>query len=594
VKQIRADQVMHDLGAVDLADFVPTMDRMPAIVARFNSDCDALQRSLILPYSPTSRSRMKSFLHAWHATTTELDFAELTRSDRVDWLLMRGMLDSETRRLDRVGDLLSEAEMLLPFLNSLVALEEDRRSVIEIDPSTVAKRLDNARTHVAHVTRDIRNGMLPDSWRVAGYATKVIASVRSFLEDWFEHYHRYDPLFTWWVEKPYRQLDKSLAEYADFLRAELAYAGDSGIAGAPIGRDGLVAELDYAQVQYTPEELIDAAREEMEWCRLEMDYAARELGFRDWRGALDHVKSAHAAPGEQPHLVKALAREAIEYVESNNLISVPPLARECWHMAMMTPEGQKINPFFLGGETIVVSFPTSDMDHAQKEMSLRGNNRSFARATVHHELIPGHHLQGFYQKRYRPYRRAFNTPFWIEGWTLHWEMLLWERGFARTPEDKIGMLFWRTHRCARVIFSLMFHLGQMTPQECIDMLVDEVGHERDNAIAEVRRSFEADYAPLYQCAYLIGGKQMHALYHDLVDSGRMTARTFHDAVLRENSMPIPMLRAILTNQPLTPDFKPEWRFWRSAKSSRGQRDPMMRSEAVAAPRSAQDGLISKG
>ena len=52
------------------------------------------------------------------------------------------------------------------------------------------------------------------------------------------------------------------------------------------------------------------------------------------------------------------------------------------------------------------------------------------------------------------------------------------------------MLFWRMHRCARIIFSLSFHLGKMTPQECIDFLVDKVGHERDNATAEVRRSFK--------------------------------------------------------------------------------------------------------
>jgi uncharacterized protein (DUF885 family) len=37
-------------------------------------------------------------------------------------------------------------------------------------------------------------------------------------------------------------------------------------------------------------------------------------------------------------------------------------------------------------------------------MSMRGNNPSFSRATVFHELIPGHHLQGFMAARYRPYR----------------------------------------------------------------------------------------------------------------------------------------------------------------------------------------------
>jgi len=55
------------------------------------------------------------------------------------------------------------------------------------------------------------------------------------------------------------------------------------------------------------------------------------------------------------------------------------------------------------------------------------------------------------------------------------------------------------------------------------MLVEEVGHERDNALAEVRRSFGGDYDPLYQCAYLIGGLQVRALHRELVGSGRNDA-----------------------------------------------------------------------
>jgi len=201
------------------------------------------------------------------------------------------------------------------------------------------------------------------------------------------------------------------------------------------------------------------------------------MGYgNDWRAALDKVKSGHTQPGEQPALVRDLAYEAIHYVEEHELVTVPAVARECWRMEMMSPERQKVNPFFLGGEEIILSFPTSDMEHAQKRMSLRGNNRAFARATVHHELIPGHHLQLFSMARYHPHRQMFWTAFWIEGWTLHWEMLFWERNFARTPEERIGMLFWRMHRGARVIFSLEFHLGQRTAEECVEMLVNEAGH----------------------------------------------------------------------------------------------------------------------
>ena len=133
--------------------------------------------------------------------------------------------------------------------------------------------------------------------------------------------------------------------------------------------------------------------------------------------------------------------------------------------------------------------------------------------------------------------------------------------FPKSPENRIGMLFWRMHRCARIIFSLSFHLEKMTPQEAIDYLVTRVGHERENATAEVRRSFNGTYSPLYQAAYLLGGMQLRALHRELVESGKMTNRAFHDAVLQENSMPIEMVRAILTGQKLTSNFQPSWKFY---------------------------------
>jgi len=180
---------------------------------------------------------------------------------------------------------------------------------------------------------------------------------------------------------------------------------------------------------------------------------------------------------------------------------------------------------------------------------------------VHHELIPGYHLQGFMAQRYRPYRQLFRTPFYGEGWSLYWELLLWDKNFAKTPADRVGFLFWRMHRCARIIFSLSFHLEKMTPQECIDMLVNRVGHERENAIGEVRRSFAGSYSPLYQAAYLLGGLQIRALRKELVETGKMTDKQFHDAVLQQNSIPIEMVRASLTKQKLSRDFVSNWKFY---------------------------------
>jgi uncharacterized protein (DUF885 family) len=315
-------------------------------------------------------------------------------------------------------------------------------------------------------------------------------------------------------------------------------------------------------IPYTPEELVEIANKEFAWCEGEMKKASREMGYGDdWKKALEAVKQKYVEPGKQPELIRDLAYEAIEFVEKNNLVTVPKIARESWRMEMMTPERQLVAPFFLGGETIQVSYPTSGMTHEQKMMSMRGNNPHFARAVTHHELIPGHHLQGFMTNRYRPYRQTFSTPFWGEGWALYWEFLLWDKGFHKKPEDRVGALFWRMHRCARIFFSLNFHLDKMSPLESVDFLVERVGHERDNAMGEVRRSFSGDYGPLYQIAYMMGGLQFYNLHRELVDSKKMTDRDFHDAILKEGRIPVEMVRAILTKQKLTRDQKTGWKFY---------------------------------
>jgi uncharacterized protein (DUF885 family) len=402
---------------------------------------------------------------------------------------------------------------------------------------------------------------------VAFRASRTVERLRGTLRDWSEFYNTYDPLYTWWAAEPYKSLDRSLHEYGVYLGETLAGVkrdDDTALAGEPVGRDALRAELDAAMIPYSAEELIDIANREFAWCETELKRAARDMGFGDdWKRALEKVKTLHVEPGKQPALIRDLALEAIRFVDEHDLITVPALARESWSMEMMSPQRQLVNPFFTGGEVISVSYPTNTMSHEQKLMSMRGNNIHFSRATVHHELIPGHHLQGFMASRYKAYRRPFNTPFLVEGWPLYWETLLWDMKFPQSPEDRMGMLFWRTHRCARIIFSLSFHLGKMTPQECVDFLVDRVGHERENAAAEVRRSVNGSYEPLYQCAYLLGGLQLRALRKELVDSGKMNDRAFHDAILRENAIPVEMIRASLTGQELARGFTTRWRFYDS-------------------------------
>ncbi len=339
---------------------------------------------------------------------------------------------------------------------------------------------------------------------------------------------------------------------------------NTGIPGGASGRDSLVRDLQDQLIPYTPEQLIVLAEKEFAWTTAEMIKASRQMGFGDnWKDALEKTKTMHVPPGGQPGMIRDLIYGAIDYLRANDLITVPQVASESMRMSMMSAQAQLANPFFLGGSEIQVSYPTDGMEFDAREQSMRGNNRPWSHATAFHEMIPGHKLQRYNSQRYGVYRArvADGGPFFVEGWALYWELVLYDKGFDVTPEERVGAMFWRLHRCARIIFSLKFHMGQWSPQEAINFLVDSVGHERDNATAEVNRSFRGGYGPLYQAGYLLGGLELRGLRKELVDSKQMTERAFHDEIMRQGNMPIALLRLAMTKQKLTRDMPIEWKFY---------------------------------
>jgi len=553
--------------AGNLAEYNDPPSRLRGVIERFDDDLGILNRFYTARTSLNRSERFKKLYSDELALLAGLNFDLLNHDEQVDYVLFRNYLEHEIKEQARNDAQLAEMSALIPFVKTISDLEDTRRKLEPIDPAKIAALLNDLARQITATQKSFEDPKAEKPKRtLANRAAATVADLRSTLRRWYTFHNGYDPIFTWWCESPYKSVDDALGKYSTFITEKLVgiRADDkTTIIGDPIGREALIQELEFEMIPYTPEELVQIANKEFEWCVAEFKKASREMGYGDdYMKAIEAVKQRYVEPGKQPELIKTLAFQAIEYLEKNDLVTIPKLARDGWRMEMMTPERQLVAPFFLGGETILVSYPTDGMTHEQKMMSMRGNNPHFSHATVFHELIPGHHLQGFMTQRYRPYRADFRTPFWGEGWALYWEFLLWDKGFHATPEDKIGALFWRSHRAARIIFSLNFHLGNWTPEQCVDLLVNKVGHERDNALAEVRRSFSGDYGPLYQMAYMMGGLQFYNLHRDLVDSKKMTDRDFHDAILKEGAIPVEMVRAILTKQKLTKDYKPNWRFYK--------------------------------
>ena len=554
-----------------MASFGPSQQAMPALIERYQLDHASLAHLYTVRNGVARDAEFGRFYRQWLAALDGLSFDTLGVEDRIDWVMLRNQIEFELREQGDVAIRFRDAEPLVPFARPLIDMAEARRLMQAQDGRATAALLQKSLGEVQRATERLRAGgdvmsAKPLASRsTANRAVSVLSDLSADLKEWYSYYDGYDPQLTWWVKQPYITLNKALADYSALLDERLvgkASAKLLNVTGDPIGRSGLISALKREMLPYTPEELMALAEKELAWGEAELRVASREMGYGDdWRAAMEKVKNMYVAPGEQPAMVRALAREAIDYVTKNDMVTVPEVALRSWRMDMLSAESQMISPFFLGGDTIQVSYPTDAMDHEQKLMTMRGNNPHFSRAVVHHELIPGHHLQMFMADRYQPQRKLFDSPFFVEGWAVYWEMLLYDRKFAVKPEDRIGMMFWRNHRAARILFSLGFHLGKITPEQAVDMLIKRVGHEPDNARAEVRRSFNGDYPPLYQAGYMIGALQLRALNKELVGSSAMSLKRFHDGILEGGMLPAELVRARLKGEKIPRDFRPTWRFY---------------------------------
>jgi hypothetical protein len=568
------------------ADYIPDPATLSAsaselrdLVERFADDRAAILRFYVIPGSPTRRERLRTFYEAWLGTLRTIDFDHLSQEGKTDYVLLRTKTDYEIALLGREDRVQREIAPLVPFSDDVITLAENRQRLDFITSDGAVAALQQIAAKVGSAAAAATSGTTI-SPAVAVRAAQETDSLADALAQWFGFFTGYDPAFTAAVPKPYQAVRQALGEYAATLREKVAglpagagerdgargnqpaRTNEGPIVGNPIGRDGIFEDLRGEMIPYTPEELIAIGNREYVWCEEEMKKASRELGFGDdWKKALEKVKNIYVPRGQQPQLVRDLALQAITFVEQHDLITVPPLAKDQWRMTMMSPSAMRVNPFFLGGESIQVSYPTNTMSDEDSLMVMRGNGPHLSHATVFHELIPGHSLQGFMSQRYNSHRSVFRTPFLTEGWALYWEFLMWDQGFQASPEDRIGALFWRMHRCARIVFSLNFHLGRWTPEQCIQYLMDHVGHDRFTAEGEVRRSFNGSYSPLYQAGYMLGALQIRALMREIVDSKKMTLKQFNDAFLHEGAMPIEMMRAVLEARPLTRDYQAGWKFY---------------------------------
>jgi uncharacterized protein (DUF885 family) len=167
-----------------------------------------------------------------------------------------------------------------------------------------------------------------------------------------------------------------------------------------------------------------------------------------------------------------------------------------------------------------------------------------AEALAFHEAIPGHHLQVAIAQELTSvpeFRKHMGTTAFVEGWALYTERLADEMGLYSSDLDRIGMLSYDAWRACRLVVDTGLHAMGWSRQQAIDYMMENSVLAENNIVNEVDRYLSW---PGQALAYKVGQLEILKLREEgkrrLGD--RFDIKGFHDAVLRNGAVALPVLR----------------------------------------------------
>ena len=170
-----------------------------------------------------------------------------------------------------------------------------------------------------------------------------------------------------------------------------------------------------------------------------------------------------------------------------------------------------------------------------------------AETLAFHESVPGHHLQLAIAQEVTelPAFRRFNgSTAYVEGWGLYAERLSEEMGLLSGEMDRFGVLSFDAWRASRLVVDTGMHALGWTRQQAIDFMTEHTALGENNIANEVDRYISYAGQAL---AYKLGQLELLRLRSEARErqGDRFDIRGFHDTVLEQGALPMPVLRDVV-------------------------------------------------
>ena len=265
---------------------------------------------------------------------------------------------------------------------------------------------------------------------------------------------------------------------------------------------------------------------------------------KNWWDVTKRIKSKHPAADDLIASYAKEAKKARAFLIDKDAVPFPPgddleVIETPSFMRATTSAAYDAPPPFDDHTTKGFFFVTpvdKSASPQKQEEWLRENDFADIVDTTVHEAYPGHHLQLSWARRNpSKARRAFDHAIMEEGWALYSEELMSELGYY-SDDERLIQLEWTLVRAARIVIDVGLHASDMTYEQAVKMLTDEVHLEKALATEEVKRYTED---PTQPSSYILGREKIMELREKVKqrDGAKFTLKGFHTDLLTKGSVP---------------------------------------------------------
>lgn len=336
----------------------------------------------------------------------------------------------------------------------------------------------------------------------------------------------------------------ALGDFARFLEAEVAARAGGDFACGSNHFNRLLANQHFFAAD--ADQLLVSGERQLAQCKQALLEQTQHMqGDDNVSGLLGKIRNDQPAVDALMNTYRERMRASYEWLEVSDIISLPDVQSLRLHetpvfMQSMIPFAAYDPPSIIDTKQQGYYYVTVPAG-SNMEVAMAEHNRSSIDLTCVHEAFPGHHLQFVLanQNNTASYTRLLNTSASMyEGWALYAEQLAVEQGLLNADAHRFMMLRDKLWRCLRIIVDVKLHTGKISLSQAVDFLVDELGFERAQAEAEI--SWYSS-APTLPSCYATGCDMILAARHQLVDKRDMGLKDFHDRLLQQGSIALPLV-----------------------------------------------------